>query len=235
MDEQVEETVSVAFKVSYQKTAIDIKLPIDSTVSDIKEHVFETLNIAQSLQKLLFRGTVLKDATTLQSAKITNGSKITLMAAQPQDILNITIAKPVQTAEAAAEETRERILDATEHQKIIKGGVPPDVERGIVGVKTAIPPGGITNLRNHLNTKTRISILPASQELQIATAERTRKIPISSIQSVVSEAIPGHEGYYAVALQLGPTIKSRYWVYWVPAQYKNALEDAVLGPFRLWI
>ncbi|KAJ3213346.1 hypothetical protein HDU67_002976 [Dinochytrium kinnereticum] len=224
----------IEFKVSYQKAVHDIKLSSDALVSDIKESIFNALSIAQSLQKLLYRGAVLKDQMTLQEAKITNGSKITLIATQPKDILDITIAKSQPVISAAAKEAPAKLLDATEHKKILASGPPPDAEIGLPHVKSSIPPLGIVGLRNHQNVKTRVSLLLDTQELQIATSERTRKFPFSSVQGIVSEIIPDaeHENYYAVALQLGPTVKSRYWLYWVPAQYKTALEDAILGPFH---
>lgn len=31
------------------------------------------------------------------------------------------------------------------------------------------------------------------------------------------------------ALQLGTTEASRYWIYWVPAQYVDAIRDTILG------
>jgi hypothetical protein len=33
-------------------------------------------------------------------------------------------------------------------------------------------------------------------------------------------------------IQLGATEASRYWVYWVPAQYVDAIKDAILGKWQ---
>ena len=33
-------------------------------------------------------------------------------------------------------------------------------------------------------------------------------------------------------VQLGPTDASRYWIYWVPAQYVAAIKDTVLGKWQ---
>ena len=44
------------------------------------------------------------------------------------------------------------------------------------------------------------------------TKERTEKVPLSSIKNVVSEPIDGHDDYHILALQLGPTEASRYYV-----------------------
>ena len=39
---------------------------------------------------------------------------------------------------------------------------------------------------------------------------------------------------YSVALQLGPTEASRYFIYWVPAQYVDSIKDAVLGKWQFF-
>ncbi|KAG8274372.1 Ubiquitin domain-containing protein ubfd1 [Homalodisca vitripennis] len=36
-----------------------------------------------------------------------------------------------------------------------------------------------------------------------------------------------------VGLQMGTTEASRYWVYWVPAQYVDSIKDAILGTWLL--
>ncbi|KAH8036754.1 hypothetical protein HPB51_004268 [Rhipicephalus microplus] len=59
--------------------------------------------------------------------------------------------------------------------------------------------------------------------------QRTEKINMSSIKQVISEAIEGHEEYHIMALQLGTTEASRYWIYWVPAQYVDAIKETILG------
>ena len=68
----------------------------------------------------------------------------------------------------------------------------------------------------------------------LGTKERTEKLPLNSIKNVVSEPIDGHKEYHIVALQLGPTEASRYWIYWVPAQYVDAIKDCILGKWQLF-
>ena len=71
-------------------------------------------------------------------------------------------------------------------------------------------------------------------QLWLGTKERTEKLPMNSIKAVVSEPIKGQEEYHIMALQLGPTEASRYFIYWVPAQYVDAIKDAILGKFQLF-
>ena len=35
-------------------------------------------------------------------------------------------------------------------------------------------------------------------------------------------------------IQLGPTEASRYWIYWVPAQYVDAIKDSILGKWQFF-
>ncbi|KAJ8940859.1 hypothetical protein NQ314_010562 [Rhamnusium bicolor] len=48
-----------------------------------------------------------------------------------------------------------------------------------------------------------------------------------------SKCLPkSHNNILLSGLQLGPTDASRYWIYWVPAQYIDAIKDAVLGKWQ---
>lgn len=38
--------------------------------------------------------------------------------------------------------------------------------------------------------------------------------------------------YLQQAFQIGPTELSRYFVYWVPSQYVEAIKDAILGKWQ---
>ncbi|XP_075686547.1 ubiquitin domain-containing protein UBFD1 isoform X3 [Rhinoderma darwinii] len=70
------------------------------------------------------------------------------------------------------------------------------------------------------------------QKASLSTVERTEKIPMGSIKNVISEPIEDHDDYHMMALQLGPTEASYYWVYWVPVQYVDAIKDTVLGKWQ---
>ena len=52
---------------------------------------------------------------------------------------------------------------------------------------------------------------------------------MNSVRGVISEPIEGHEEYHIMAIQLGPTEASRYWIYWIPAQYVDAIKETILG------
>ncbi|KAJ3184125.1 Ubiquitin domain-containing protein ubfd1 [Irineochytrium annulatum] len=219
-------------KVAYRKEIYDIELEPTSTVAELKKEIESRTNISPPLQKVIFKG-ILKDELTLEDAKLTGGAKVMLMASQAQDILNVALPTVAASAETKQTSFKKAILEATEHQKIISKGPPADVETAIEGgVKAAIPSRGIVGLVNSRGGKTRLSFL--SDEMQIATSDRTQKVAFTSIKEVLSEPIPEYPSYYAMSFQLGPTTKSQFWVYWVPKQYVESIKDAILGPFQLW-
>lgn len=83
--------------------------------------------------------------------------------------------------------------------------------------------------KNKSGGKVRLTFKLEMDQLWIGTKERTDKIPMTSIKDVISEPIQGHEEYHIMGIQLGPTAASRYWIYWVPAQYVKAIKRAILG------
>jgi len=87
---------------------------------------------------------------------------------------------------------------------------------------------------NKSGGKVRLTFKLELDQLWLGTKERTEKLPLNSIKSVKSEPIEEHEEYHIVALQLGPTEASRYFIYWVPAQYVDSIKDAVLGKWQFF-
>ena len=117
------------------------------------------------------------------------------------------------------------------HKKVLDKGKPEDAMPGIKGGGNhPLPPSGIlSGMLNKQGSKVRLTFKLDSDQVWIGTKDRTQKLPMNSIKNVLSEPIEGHEDYHIVALQLGATEASRYWIYWVPAQYVESVKDAILG------
>jgi hypothetical protein len=82
---------------------------------------------------------------------------------------------------------------------------------------------------NKSGQKVRLTFKLETDELWLSTKERTDKVPMTSIKSILSEGIVGHEDFHLMGIQMGPTEASRYWVYWVPAQYVDAIKRTLFG------
>ncbi|KXS18259.1 hypothetical protein M427DRAFT_42652 [Gonapodya prolifera JEL478] len=224
----------VTFKVQYGKDVHELTADLSDKVSELKATIEKRTGVHANLQKLLYKGN-LKDDQTLEEAKVVGAAKIILMASKVEDVLKITSAKagPTSTSSPLSPATpKEAWSEQTEHKKILGKGKPDDAEEGTQGKKVTIPARGVTGLLNRIGQKTRLTFKTDSEEVWIGTAERTQKVPFNTIRAVTSQPIKGNEGYHIVGLQLGPTDKSNYWLYWVPAQYVEAIKDAVLGQWQ---
>lgn len=93
--------------------------------------------------------------------------------------------------------------------------------------KAVLPPEPLYGMLNKGGGKVRLTFKLEADQVWIGTKERTEKVGMQSIRKVISEPIVGHEEYHIMGIQLGPTEASRYWVYWVPAQYIDAIKSTI--------
>lgn len=68
-----------------------------------------------------------------------------------------------------------------------------------------------------------------NSEICISTKERTEKYPYASIGNVQSEPVEDRKGYHIVSLQMGKNDNSKYYLYYVPAQFVEAIKQTILG------
>lgn len=112
---------------------------------------------------------------------------------------------------------------------MIEKGKPDDAMVALKHVKAPLPREPLSGMINRYGGKVRLTFKLELDQLWIGTKERTEKVNMQTIRAIVSEPIEGHEEYHVMAIQLGSTEQSRYWIYWVPAQYVDAIKDAILG------
>merc|ERR1712079_678866 len=187
-------------------------------------------NVPNTMQKVMIKG-LAKDEMTLRQVGVINGSKVMVVGSTITDILEVN-KKPTaqQLKEAAKESWSEQKL----HKKVLEKVKPDDIMAGLKNTKESLPGIPLTGMLNKSGGKVRLTFKLELDQIWIGTKERTEKVPLNSIKQVVSEAILGQEEYHILGLQLGPTEASRYWVYWVPAQYVDAIKEAILGKWQLF-
>ncbi|QQP35249.1 Ubiquitin domaincontaining protein UBFD1like [Caligus rogercresseyi] len=200
------------FKVIYNKKKHDIRFGSDNTVGELKAHLQSIIQIPPAMMKLMIKG-LAKDEMSLKSLGLSKGSKVMVIGSSLDDVMAVS----GQRAAAAA---REKLSKAKIHSKILDKGPLPSVP--------------LSGMLNKYGGKVRLTFKTELDQLWIGTKERTEKLPMMTIRNVISEAISGHEEYHILALQLGATEASRYWIYWVPAQYVDAIKDYILGKWQLY-
>lgn len=225
---------TVAFKVIFNKQKHDVEFDLDKTIGDVKAGIEKIIGVPASMQKIMFKG-LAKDDMTLEELKVTKGAKMMVVGSTLTDVLSISAPTTSDSKDDAKEaaSSKEPLSQQKIHKKVLeKYGKPDDVMPGFQGKKYPLPSHPLSGMYNKSGGKVRLTFKLELDQLWIGTKERTDKIPMSSIKAVVNEALEGHEDYQIMGLQLGTTEASRYWVYWVPSQYAEAIKDAILGKWQ---
>ncbi|KAF7996580.1 hypothetical protein HCN44_002226 [Aphidius gifuensis] len=218
----------VNLKIVYSKTKLDINFPIDSTVGELKDHLENIISVPKSMQKVMIKG-LARDEQILKNIGVVNNSKIMIVGSKLDDILAISVPSQQDLQDDAASTTKEELSKQQIHKKILDKGVPDDAMPGILSANDPLPEYPLSGMLNKRGGKVRLTFKLEQDQLWIGTKERTEKVSMTSIKGVISEPIAEKPQYHMMAIQLGPTEASQYWIYWVPAQYVSAIKDAILG------
>eukprot|EP00045_Choanoeca_perplexa_P012285 m.133536 g.133536 ORF g.133536 m.133536 type:complete len:244 (-) comp15952_c0_seq1:1942-2673(-) len=234
----------VQLKLVYAKTTYPLSKPSCTTIKDLKTEIEELTGCPATTMKLMYKGLLSApnkpelDDRTLADANITKKAKILVVGASKDDLQSMaavdTLAKSgVFKAEAAAtagaSASKTKWSEETKHKKIIAKGKPEDAPFAYRPGSDPLPPAAIGGMVNHLHQKVRIHFKMAENMVVISTKERTSKVDLGKIHKIQSEAIPFHEEYHILGIQLGTTAASMYYVYWFPAQYVSAAKGCIFG------
>jgi len=233
VDEDVGEKVE--FKVIFNKKKYDVTFPLSNDIGALKSHLQPLIGIPPAMMKVMIKG-LAKDEMTLRKLGVAKGSKIMVVGSSINDVLQMSstpkdIGKGGLAAGSGSKE-ESSVTKVKQHKKILDRGKPDDLMPGLKKSQEPLPAHPLSGMLNKHGGKVRLTFKNDASQVWIGTKERTEKVPFSSIKSVVSEPIPSHEEYHILALQLGPTEASRYYIYWLPAQYVDAIKDTVLGKFQ---
>ncbi|KRT80834.1 Ubiquitin [Oryctes borbonicus] len=231
-DEEPSELIDV--KVVYNKNKYDVSVATIAKIGDFKKQLQGLLGVPDSMQKLMYKG-LLQDSQTIKSSGITKGAKIMLVGSTLNDVLEVSSVTKEEVVELEkASNAKEPLCKQKLHKKVLDKGVPEDVMPGIKNSHESLPPFPLSGMVNKHGGKVRLTFKLESDQLWLSTKDRTEKLPMGSIKNIVSEPILEHEEYHIMGLQLGPTEASRYWIYWVPAQFIEAIKNAVLGTWQIF-
>ncbi|XP_075558104.1 uncharacterized protein LOC142590121 isoform X1 [Dermacentor variabilis] len=229
-EEGGEEESAVPLVVMYNKRRYDVKVALSAKMAKLKEEIQKLTGVPPAMQKLIYKGAPKPDDNkSLVELNLSANAKLMLVGSTLDDVLNLEVPTPEQLKDDTPQATKEPISKQKLHQKVVDKGVPEDAIPGIRNVKDSLPAAPLSGMLNKSGGKVRLTFKLELDQVWIGTKERTEKINMSSIKQVISEAIEGHEEYHIMALQLGTTEASRYWIYWVPAQYVDAIKETILG------
>ena len=227
------ESEKVDFKVVFNKKKYDVTFGMDDTVGALKVHLAEIISVPSTMQKIMIKG-LAKDEMTLRKLGVVKGSKVMVVGSTLNDVLEVAKKPTVQQLKAAEveEQAKEALSEQKQHKKVLDRGKPEDAMPGLKNTKESLPSVPLSGMLNKSGGKVRLTFKMELDQVWLGTKERTEKLPMNSIKAVVNEPIKGQEEYHILALQLGPTEASRYFIYWVPAQYVDCIKEAILGKWN---
>ena len=227
----------VEFKVIFNKKKHDISFALDENIGALKAHLQPIIDIPPAMMKVMIKG-LAKDEMTLRKLGVSKGSKVMVVGSSLNDVLSVSKApteKQLRETEKAEVSAQKDEAKNKMHKKILDKGKPDDAMVGFVSkYPEPLPPTPLSGMVNKHGGKVRLTFKLDQDQVWIGTKERTEKISLGSIKNVVSEPIEGHPEYHILALQLGPTEASRYWIYWVPAQYIDGIKESILGKWQMF-
>ncbi|XP_055357244.1 ubiquitin domain-containing protein UBFD1-like [Paramacrobiotus metropolitanus] len=226
-EDPVSTASTVELKVTHNKQLMSVTIALDQTVKNLKEMLAVLTGIPADKQKLMWSKGPCPDDKTIEELGAKNGSKFMMVGSSEKEISNVQSKPDLSTLNALQQSSDkpEKLCEQTMHRKVIDKGMPSDVMPGILNEREALPPFPLSGMLNKRGSSVRLTFKLEMDQVWIGTKERTEKVQIGSIRNVISEPIVGHEEYHLLALQMGPTEASRYWLYWVPAQYVDAIKE----------
>jgi len=223
---------SETVRVVHGKTTHNLVIAPTDTVALIKEKLFAITHFPAQNQKLMLKAKQLSDPSVvfLETHKLGKKDKLILIGTPLAD-LAMAVTKPtdVKPPSDDVKPKADPIQEITKHKKILEKGLPPDAEVGNSMDTQPFPEGGLKGIYNNMGKPVRLSFKFESQEICINGKERTEKLPMGSIYDVTSEKVEGRGGYHIVSLKMGKEDKSCYYLYYVPAQYVEAIKASILG------
>ena len=166
-----------------------------------------------------------------------SNSKFMMIGSSPQEVSAVQTKPDASTLKDLQESTatkKEKLSEATMHQKVLSQGIPSDAMPGILNEHDPLPPVPICGMQTKQGHAVRLTFKLEADQVWIGTKERTQKVSLGQIRKVVSEPIVGHEEYHSkslpifmfrtfrsldaisdlsvvMGLHMGPTDASLYW------------------------
>eukprot|EP01120_Amphizonella_sp_Union-15-10_P002982 TRINITY_DN1327_c0_g2_i3.p1 TRINITY_DN1327_c0_g2~~TRINITY_DN1327_c0_g2_i3.p1 ORF type:complete len:234 (+),score=31.57 TRINITY_DN1327_c0_g2_i3:86-787(+) len=221
--------IELIFKYSHKTFTIETTQ--EATLGELRQLLHKQTEVAPALQKIMFKGKALSnDSTKLTEFKLRNKEKLLLVGSSIQEVLKVA-EQSEQTTETSKDDEKVYLSDLPQHKKIIEKGVPEEAIKGFRNRHESLPTTPLKGIYNNRGGKVRLTFKTFTEELWISTESNTQKLPFSSIRNVISEPIRGNEDYHIMTLQLGSSDTTKYYLYFVPAQYTRAIKNSIMHDF----
>uniref|UniRef100_U3KPM5 Ubiquitin domain-containing protein UBFD1 n=1 Tax=Oryctolagus cuniculus TaxID=9986 RepID=U3KPM5_RABIT len=159
----------VDLKIIWNKTKHDVKFPLDSTGSELKQKIHSITGLPPAMQKVMYKGLVPEDKT-LREIKVTSGAKIMVVGSTINDVLAVNTPKDAAQQDAKAEENKkEPLCRQKQHRKVLDKGKPEDVMPSVKGAQERLPTVPLSGMYNKSGGKVRLTFKLEQDQLWIGT------------------------------------------------------------------
>ncbi|XP_033281879.1 ubiquitin domain-containing protein UBFD1 isoform X7 [Orcinus orca] len=165
----------VDLKIIWNKTKHDVKFPLDSTGSELKQKIHSITGLPPAMQKVMYKGLVPEDKT-LREIKVTSGAKIMVVGSTINDVLAVNTPKDAAQQDAKAEENKkEPLCRQKQHRKVLDKGKPEDVMPSVKGAQERLPAVPLSGMYNKSGGKVRLTFKLEQDQLWIGTKDSWRE------------------------------------------------------------
>lgn len=159
----------VDLKIIWNKTKHEVKVPLDSTGSELKQKIHSITGLPPAMQKVMYKGLVPEDKT-LREIKVTSGAKIMVVGSTINDVLAVNTPKDAAQQDAKAEENKkEPLCRQKQHRKVLDKGKPEDVMPSVKGAQERLPTVPLSGMYNKSGGKVRLTFKLEQDQLWIGT------------------------------------------------------------------
>eukprot|EP01059_Diplonema_ambulator_P036589 TRINITY_DN9171_c0_g2_i5.p3 TRINITY_DN9171_c0_g2~~TRINITY_DN9171_c0_g2_i5.p3 ORF type:complete len:231 (+),score=80.83 TRINITY_DN9171_c0_g2_i5:987-1679(+) len=226
-------------KVKHGKVKVEVDVPDDGSVADLKKAVQEATQIPVGNQKLVLAGKQLNDnGAGLSASGVTAKSVLMVTGSTDADALAAGI-KPIITTAPVQEQQETRAVpmcEETQHAKVLASGPletsdfdPTLTEQRPLPVDESTREPFLRDLMNAAKQRVRMRVLSRDQVLVFASESDMRRFPFGNITKITTEPITDHPTYNILVLHLGDSAFSRFYIYWYPVQFVQNLKNIIFG------
>ncbi|XP_047569971.1 ubiquitin domain-containing protein UBFD1 isoform X2 [Lutra lutra] len=170
----------VDLKIIWNKTKHDVKFPLDSTGSELKQKIHSITGLPPAMQKVMYKGLVPEDKT-LREIKVTSGAKIMVVGSTINDVLAVNTPKDAAQQGAKAEENKkEPLCRQKQHRKVLDKGKPEDVMPSVKGAQEHLPTVPLSGMYNKSGGKVRLTFKLEQDQLWIGTKDGSKSCQLHS-------------------------------------------------------
>lgn len=210
--------------VQYNRKPYAFTVPVDVTVSQLMEHINETLKVSPSEQTLIFRGEKFQRSDDLLTdRKVGNNAKLMLVVPEGPK----SAPGKADVASAYAQRRNFLLMNAEDlrnppHSGIIARGPPQGAGKAFVAKLTLLPKEAFV-VYDRTGSVAKLSLESDALWIQ-GSVDQAMRIFFSEVKNAGFQECPDSAHYFALWVV---TAQEKYWFYFIPCQFAESISQII--------